>query len=392
MKKLELLLPISFFLLIFGVLVGHVLMADRKVSEMENRSLTALNKTPTIEQIFTGEYAKHLEEYFVDQFPLRDDWLRNYIVFQGVTGKVYLNDKYYLAGDGWIAAKPVIEIDEKVMNDFVDELESISEGLEEAGIPFTFYSFPAKATYILKAPEYMPSDLGQLRNEKVHELLRERGVDEVRLMDYIDSNLPVEEMYFKTDHHWTMRGAYAAYEALIRTLSERLDEPISPMPYHAESTYCLKNEFLGSWNKILAMTIENDDKVCYNEPIDFSETLTVYERTAMREYEADLNRLYGVAKGFEESRPVNYSEAYSRDHIELNIFNEQPDTDKHVVVIKDSYFNPIQFHVASHFKQLTIIDLRYFDQPLIEFLKELRPDHVILAYNDRNMNVYLENE
>lgn len=392
MKKLELLLPICFFLLIFGMLTIHVITTDRKVSEMENRSLTALNKQPTLKEIFTGEYAKHLESYFVDQFPKRDEWLRDYIVFQNSTGKVYLNDKYYLAGDGWIAAKPVMDKDKKILSDFVDELENISKDLEEADIPFTFYSFPAKATYLLKAPDYMPTDSGQATNKRIHDLLKEHHVDEVRLIDYMDRSIPVEDMYFKTDHHWTIRGAYAAYEALITTLSDRMGEPITPMPYQEEQTFCLKNEFLGSWNKILAMTVENDDKVCYNEPVDFSKTLKVFQRTATKEYQVDVDKYYGIAKGFSENRPINYSEGYSSDSIEINIFNEQPDIDKHVVVIKDSYFNPIQLHVASHFKQLTIIDLRYFDQPLIQYLEEIQPDYVILAYNDRNMNVYLENE
>ncbi len=392
MKKLELLLPISFFIVIFGMFVWHAFIPDQKVSEMENRNLTVLNKQPTMEQIFSGEYSKHLEEYFTDQFPKRDDWLKNYILLQKFTGKVYFNDKYYVEEDGWIAAKPVVEMEDESVRNFVNELTDISKELTAAGIPFTYYSFPAKATYILKAPDYMPEDVGQVRNQKVHELLKEQYVDEVRLIDYIDNTISVEEMYFKTDHHWTMRGAYAAYEALIRTLNERMDWALSPMPYDENNNVCLKNEFLGSWNKILAMTVEHDDQICYNEPIDFSEILTIYERTATREFQVDVEQIYGVAKGFDESRPVNYSEGYSRDFLELNIFNEKPQVDKHLVVIKDSYFNPIQFHVASHFRQLTVIDLRYFDKPLIEYLLEIQPDYVVLAYNDRNMNVYLKNE
>lgn len=392
MKKIELLLPMSFLIVIFGMLITHVFITDRKVSEMENRNLTALNKHPTMEQIFSGEYSKHLEQYFSDQFPKRDGWLNSYIVFQDLTGKVYFNDKYYVGNNGWIAAKPVTDIDDKVVNEFVNELAEISNDLAAFDIPFTYYSFPAKATYILKGPNYIPKDIGQVRNQEIHKLLRKQNVDEVRLMDYMDKSLPVEEMYFKTDHHWTMRGAYAAYEAFIQTLSERIDPSLSSMPYNERNTACLKNEFLGSWNKILAMTVENDDQVCYNEPIDFSDILTIYERTPTKEYEVKISQLYGVAKSFEESRPINYSEGYSRDFMELNIFNKNPQVDKHVVVIKDSYFNPIQLHVASHFRQLTVIDLRYFDQPLIDYLAKVHPDYVILAYNDRNMDVYLENE
>lgn len=392
MKKLELLLPISFFMVIFGMFAAHVLIPDRAVSEMENRKLTMLNKHPEMEQIFSGEYTKHLENYFTDQFPKRDEWIKDYVLLQKFTGKVYLNDKYYVAQDGWIVAKPVVQMDEKEIRKFVDEIGEISDELKEAGIPFTYYSFPAKATYILKAPDYMPKDIGQARNQKVHDLLKEQNVDSVRLIEYMDYSIPVEGMYFKTDHHWTMRGAYAAYEAFIRTLSGRIGGSLSPMPYDEKNTACLKNAFLGSWNKMLAMTVENDDQVCYNEPIDFSKNLTIYERTATKEYQIDLDKVYGVAKGFDESRPVDYSEAYSRDFLELNIYNQKPQVDKHLVVIKDSYFNPIQLHVASHFRQLTIIDLRYFDKQLVDYLKEIHPDYVVLAYNDRNMNVYLKNE
>ncbi|CAM5182733.1 AlgX/AlgJ SGNH hydrolase-like domain-containing protein OS=Lysinibacillus sphaericus OX=1421 GN=LS41612_19800 PE=4 SV=1 [Lysinibacillus sphaericus] len=52
MRKIQTyLLPITFFCIIFGGFVVHVLTVDRPQSEMENRPLESANITPSAKEI-----------------------------------------------------------------------------------------------------------------------------------------------------------------------------------------------------------------------------------------------------------------------------------------------------------------------------------------------------
>lgn len=393
MRKIQMyLLPITFFCIIFGGFVVHVLTVDRPQSEMENRPLESANISPSPQEIFSGAWSKQVETYISDQFPARDTWMRNYVYFQRAMGKTYLNDKYAVDDDsGWIISKPAEAKSDEELASFASDLQNLSEGLAEKNIPFTFYSLPAKATYSREpSPSYMPDDAGIANNARLHELVTAAGIDNIRLYDEMQNDFSAERNFYKTDHHWTMRGAYTGYEALMKTMSERLGETIEPIPYEEANTYCLPNKFAGSWNKILYMTVDNHDEICYNEPASFATQFTIYDGTIEDGVTAPYESVYGRAKQMSPDTVVNYADAYSRDFAELTIVNNDYDSDKHVVVIKDSYFNAIQFHVASHFKKLTVLDLRYLDKDVISYLQSMHPDYVVLAYNDRNLKLMPE--
>ncbi|MDM5246443.1 DHHW family protein [Lysinibacillus sp. G4S2] len=393
MRKIQMyLLPITFFCIIFGGFVVHVLTVDRPQSEMENRPLESANISPSPQEILSGAWSKQVETYISDQFPARDTWMRNYVYFQRAMGKTYLNDKYAVDDDsGWIISKPAEAKSDEELASFASDLQTLSEGLAEENIPFTFYSLPAKATYSREpSPSYMPDDAGIANNARLHELVTDADVDNIRLYDEMKNDFSAERNFYKTDHHWTMRGAYSGYEALMKTMSERLGETIEPIPYEEANTYCLPNKFAGSWNKILYMTVDNQDQICYNEPASFSTQFTIYDGTIEDGVTAPYEAVYGRAKQTSPDKVVNYADAYSRDFAELTIVNNDYDSDKHIVVIKDSYFNAIQFHVASHFKKMTILDLRYLDKDLIPYLQSMHPDYVVLAYNDRNLKLMPE--
>ena len=56
-----------------GLLAVHVLLPDRASSETENRTLAQLPAF-SWESLKDGTYTEAIEEYFADQFPLRDGW------------------------------------------------------------------------------------------------------------------------------------------------------------------------------------------------------------------------------------------------------------------------------------------------------------------------------
>ena len=72
MKKLVHHITVGIFLtLIFGFAIGFLLLPDQSFSEQENRALRTLPHL-TAQRLASGAYASDVNDYFADQFPLRN--------------------------------------------------------------------------------------------------------------------------------------------------------------------------------------------------------------------------------------------------------------------------------------------------------------------------------
>lgn len=392
MSKVKLLLPLGFFMILLMGLVSHFIAPTRAVSEMENRALEQFPLNPTKSELLSGDWSSKLESYFSDQFPKREMWMKNYVRSQMLMGKTYINDKYYYdEKSGWITTKPADLQNKKTLQLVTDKVAKLNEELKALNIPFTFFSFPAKATYIRTPhPSYMPEDNGLENNRIFLKMLQEKGVDQVKLMDSIkvftDDQLDVHELYFKTDHHWNIHGAFKGYQAMVQVLSDKMDIAITPLTQDELEYFCLPQDFAGSWNKFYHMLLPTDDKICYLESPEFNQQRITMKRADKIEH-VTRDEIYALGKNSSPEESINFSVGYSSDFGILSITNDLYDANEHILVLKDSYFNPIQFHFASHFKQTTIIDLRYFEGDLTTYINELGPSHVLMAYNDRNFDL-----
>ena len=62
-----------FCLFLAGLLIWHAALPDRARSETENRTLAQFPQF-SWENLKDGSFTAGMEDYFADQFPLRDDW------------------------------------------------------------------------------------------------------------------------------------------------------------------------------------------------------------------------------------------------------------------------------------------------------------------------------
>src|SRR5699024_10598157 len=98
------------------------------------------------------------------------------------------------------------------------------------------------------------------------------------------------------------------------------------------------------------------------------------------------SQLYG--RGFNEDKTlVNYSDLFTYNYREINIVNpKRAETDNKILIIKDSYANPIIYYIAEHFYETTIYDPRYNeDRTVQEFIEENDFDIVAMVYNSANL-------
>lgn len=210
----------------------------------------------------------------------------------------------------------------------------------------------------------VPQDeiLGYLHNHMSENIVK---VDTVsNLLEHND-----EYVYFRTDHHWTQRGAYYAYEALCETLGYEA-APLESFEYWDQGEF--KGSLYGKvrWpNKLTPDTLE-----CY---------VPQGEITMYAHFKNNINNKTEwplIGDWSEKSVNAKYSAFLASDVPMVHIVNESiPDAPK-CLVIKDSFGNCYVPFLTQNYSEIYAIDYRKFGMMKLSYLVETYDiDDVIMA-------------
>ena len=166
-----------------------------------------------------------------------------------------------------------------------------------------------------------------------------------------------EYIYFRTDHHWTIRGAYQAYEAFCEKAG------FVPVPLESYEKGRIE-PFLGTFystSKREPALAANPDYVEYFM-IDIPCTVTRYDKKGKT---TNGKLYYKSVKG--ESN--GYLAFMGGDFAYVNIKTENPNGRK-LMLFKESFANPLIGLLAPHFSEVHVADIRYFPYNSINFINQ----------------------
>lgn len=217
------------------------------VSQAENRRLAL---TPRW-QGSVREYADGMDRYLNDNFGLRGTGLRintalrrmvgdgAYSVVRGQDGWLFLGDgpmRQSFAGRGLITPQ--------ILTGWHDKTQKINHAAQAFNAPFVITLVPDKLRIY---PEHAPRQYGAPARRRLRQLLLEQTSralpgQTVDIEPELLAAKPSGLVYAKTDTHWTGRGAYAAYRALMEGLNAQTDAPWPLLPQSALSETEIKNK------------------------------------------------------------------------------------------------------------------------------------------------------
>src|SRR5690625_5069121 len=114
MKKIgSIILSIFFIFFIVGFGFGLFILPYDEVSEVENRSLTQFPATQKV-NIMNGKFTEQFDSYVIDQFPLRNTWIKSYLKWQMISNQTFVND-YYIQND-WVYPKPFDRVNREAIH------------------------------------------------------------------------------------------------------------------------------------------------------------------------------------------------------------------------------------------------------------------------------------
>ncbi len=346
----------SFFCLLLAVsaLIG-LLMPDRYYSEREKRTLTQKPKF-TVADFISGEFSDELEKYLTDQVPLRDNWVTMKTYMELAIGKRE-SGGVYICKDKYLMDK-FTSYSEKQLAANAAALAELQEKLAAEGISMNTILVPMAAQVLTeKLPAYAPvADY-----TAILQVLTDASVDTTDVLSALAAHSS-ENIYYRTDHHWTSLGAYYAYCAW-RSIEPNADE-------WTQEILC--DDFYGTtWNKVPLPSVPAEEITAwYQHPtrhVSYNngqyETESIYERKYL-----SGNDQYAVFLNSNQAQTVIEGSGKSGK----------------LLLIKDSYGNTFSQFPVEGYAEVHVIDLRFFNGDVVEYAKENSITDTLVLYGTQN--------
>ena len=346
----------SFFclLLAFSTLAG-LLLPDRYYSEREKRTLTQKPQF-TIADFISGEFSGELEKYLTDQVPLRDGWvtMKTYMelaIGKRESGGVYLCKDQYLMDKFTAYSK-------KQLTANVEALAELQSKLAAEGIAMNTLLVPVAAQVLA---DKLPAYAHAADYAAIFQVLTDAGVDTVNVWSTLAAHSG-ENIYYRTDHHWTSLGAYYAYCAW---------RDIEPAAYEWTQGILCGNFRGTTWNKVPLPTVPAEEITAWYKHINRSvsynngqyETDSIYER----KYLSGSDQ-YAVFLNSNQAQTVIEGSGKSGK----------------LLLIKDSYGNTFSQFPVEDYAEVHVLDLRFFKGDVAEYAKENGITDTLVLYGTQN--------
>ena len=346
----------SFFcLLLAASALAGLLVPDRYYSEREKRTLMQKPQF-TIVDFVSGKFSDELEQYLTDQVPLRDDWVTAKTYMELAIGKRE-SGGVYICKDKYLMDK-FTSYSKKRLTTNAAALADLQEKLAAEGVSMNTILVPMAAQVLTdKLPAYVPA----ADYAAIFQGLTDAGVDTVNVFSAFSAHSG-ENIYYRTDHHWTSLGAYYAYCAW-RGIEPNVDE-------WTQEVLC--DNFHGTtWNKVPLPSVPAEEITAWykhrNRSVSYNngqyETESIYERKYLSgsdQYAVFLNsnQAQTVIKGSGKNGKL--------------------------LLIKDSYGNTFAQFPVEDYAEVHVIDLRFFKGDVVEYAKENGITDALVLYGVQN--------
>lgn len=181
-----------------------------------------------------------------------------------------------------------------------------------------------------------------------------------------------EYIYFRTDHHWTAKGAYYAYDAFCKVKKMM---PVKLKDFKKVSYGSFAGSFYKETNQNAAL--KKDTFLAYY-PMGYQDGSISLEYTNKDGVQIK-GSLIADASGYGES--LKYSAFIEGDNPYTVIENNSLEDNSSCIVVKESFGNALIPFLVNHYQKIYVIDYRYWDGNLINLAEEKQAGDIIIVNN-----------
>ena len=358
------LVTVIIFLFLIGIFTAASLIKkDTGFSETENRVLTEKPQF-SAESLFDGSYTSKYQEYVRDQSPFRNTFvaLRNYC--EATIGKKEINNVLLAKDDYYIEDHSRENYESEIADTNLNALKSFCSRYEKSLGDSHVSAMIVPTAQSVLTNKFKTGMYAYNQNEYLTKIKEEIGKN-----IYIDTyNMlkehSTENIYYKTDHHWTTYGAYLAYNCWAK------QKNIEGYSLEDIDKKEVSKEFYGTINSKLNMKMKADTILQYTvKNVDF---------TVDYNMGANVTDTFFFKEYLQEKDKYSYFLGGNPGLVDITSTNKN---NRKLLIIKDSYANCITPVYAANFEKTYVVDLRFFNMSIDGFIEENQITDILVLYN-----------
>lgn len=422
-KRLDFLNVMVIMIILIVGFIYLIVFKRETVSNEENRNLTKFPKF-SVENYLSGKYTEGIAKYYDDTVPNRSELKKfiatyiiplkgleygsdNLIIYQNNSGNkkpekpevtttqttvssvsntgteitstttvtvTTVPDNHNPAVNGEIANNIVVVNNRGLMlygggmENGAEYASILNEYKKQLGKDVNVYSMvcPTAVSY------YMPENYLDLTASEQDNITNiNNNLKDVIPVDIFNTLLchKNENIYTRTDHHWSQLGAYYASQQF----AEIADVPFTDISKYKKVSLPNYVGTLYGYTQSSALINNPEDFVYYIPPNSYT---TTYYSTSFTD-PTEGNLLFDPAPMAESS----YYLVFMGGDEKITHINTDCKNGRNLVIFKDSYGNAVVPNLTGSFENIYVCDMRHFELNSIEFIKQVKATDVLFAMN-----------
>ena len=344
-----------------GMLLVSTVLPDREMSETENRYL---QQAPTLnlESITDGTFMSQAEDYTADQIVGRDLWVALKAWCERLSGKQENNGVYFGKADTLLN-----RVNDPDPDDLQTRLDYVDALVGNVSVPVYFGLIPSSsAVWADRLPAGAPT-ADEL--SIIDRLYFSTGANTIDLAGALAAHSE-EDIYYRTDHHWTSLGAFYGANAIFEALGL---EPLELSDYQKTT---VTDQFYGTIYSTSGVRWVRPDVIDTYIPADGVHVTSWFgaqpsEGSLYVDHYLSVKDKYSYFLGGQQ-QPLCVIES-----------DKAPDGPK-VLVLRDSYSDSLAPFLTERFSEVHLFDPRNNLTSVKDYVAQNDIDTVLVLYSFQN--------
>lgn len=349
-------------LIFFGVIIVLDLIFlfshGREFSDNENRML---QQSPefSIKSLTSGRFMTQFEDFVADQFAGRDGWIGTKLKMDKILGKKESNG-VYLGSDGYLIEDAAVPDTDNV-NRTVEAINQFAASHPKMDFVMTIVPNSSEIN-----EDLLPAGAPVRRQAQDIAQIASSLSTDVTFVDLLPvlSNHREEQLYYRSDHHWTSLGASYAFPVVADAMKFSTNEQYEVLT--------VADDFSGTMAAASGSfgTVDLVDLYVAQPEVQY-----------YVEYSGDPVKYSSIYNSSALEQKNKYEVFFGGNYPKITI-TTLSETGRNLLLLKDSYANCFIQFLLPYYDHIVIVDPRYYSDDLEADIEDSDITDVLILYNE----------